>query len=341
MHRIRPRAIPSAFPRPTKTASNHAPFRSYQRLPFGRSGPQYQRFNARSGITGLFTRWAARPTFYRDVGVLTAGTGTIYVLNLEEVPVSGRRRFNFVPAKMEEALGESTVAEIKQQYAGRFLPDHDPRVRLVKKVLERLLPFAFQEGQGLSEMAWEVHVIDSPEENAFVVPGGKVFVFTGILPHCQDEDGIAAVLGHEIAHVVAHHTAERMSQAPLLLLPLLASLALDISFYSANMLLQLFLSMPASRKHEAEADYIGLLMSAQACYRPEAALEFWTRMEKVGQGGPPEFLSTHPSSHNRGEKIREALPRAWEVAEQSECQGTGRLVGGFRSAVGGGAVVRW
>ncbi len=74
-------------------------------------------------------------------------------------------------------------------------------------MLERLLPFAFREGKGLSEMTWEVHVIDSPEQNAFVVPGGKVFVFTGILPHCQNEDGIAAVLGHEIAHVVAHHTA--------------------------------------------------------------------------------------------------------------------------------------
>lgn len=129
------------------------------------------------------------------------------MLNLEEVPVSGRRRFNFIPAKVEEALGESTVEQIRQEYAGRFLPDHDPRVKLVKRVLERLLPFAFREGKGLSEMTWEVHVIDSPEQNAFVVPGGKVFVFTGILPYCRDEDGVAAVLGHEIAHVVAHHTA--------------------------------------------------------------------------------------------------------------------------------------
>lgn len=207
MHRIRPRAFPSAFPRPAQTTLNRAPFRNYQKLPFGRGGPQYQRFSARSGVAGLFTRWAARPTFYRDVGVITAGAGTVYVLNLEQVPVSGRRRFNFIPAKIEEALGESTVEEIKQQYSGRFLPEHDPRVRQVKRVLERLLPFAFQEGEGLREMTWEVHVIDSPEQNAFVVPGGKVFVFTGILPHCQNEDGIAAVLGHEIAHVVAHHTA--------------------------------------------------------------------------------------------------------------------------------------
>ena len=106
---------------------------------------------------------------------------------------------------MEERLGRSTVDEIKQQYAGQILDDRDPRVRQVKKVLERLLPFA--EGEGLTGLNWEVHVIDSPEQNAFVVPGGKVFVFTGILPLCQGEDGIAAVLGHEIAHIVAHHTA--------------------------------------------------------------------------------------------------------------------------------------
>ncbi|KAL1647249.1 metalloendopeptidase [Didymella pomorum] len=328
MHRIRPRTLPRPSFHPRASANNNVPFRTYQKLPFGRNNQQYQRFSARSGIASFFTNWAQKPTFYRDIGVITAGGGAVYVLNLEEVPVSGRRRFNFIPAKVEEALGESTVAEIQQQYAGRFLDEDDPRSRMVKRVLERLLPFAFKEGHGLSEMNWEVHVIDSEEQNAFVVPGGKVFVFTGILPHCQDEDGIAAVLGHEIAHVVARHTAERMSQAPLILIPILASLALDVSFYSANMILP-------SRKHEAEADYIGLLMAAQACYRPEAAMEFWARMEKSGQQGPPQILSTHPSNHNREEKIREWLPKAHEKAEASECSNTRRYVEDFRSALGG------
>jgi predicted Zn-dependent protease len=131
--------------------------------------------------------------------------GGIYVYNLEEVPVSGRRRFNIISPSLEESLGKATVDQVKEQYQGQFLSDHDPRVRQVKQVLERLLPFA--EGEGLRGMDWEVHVIDSPEQNAFVAPGGKVFVFTGILPLCKNEDGIAAVLGHEIAHVVAHHTA--------------------------------------------------------------------------------------------------------------------------------------
>jgi Zn-dependent protease with chaperone function len=200
MQRIRP------FLRNPAPLLRSPPSRGYQKIPFNRSGgPQYKRFGGArgSGLASLLARWAARPTFYRDVGVLTAGTGAVYVLNLEEVPVSGRRRFNVVSARMEASLAASTVAEIQQQYAGRILADGDARVRLVRRVLDRLVPFA----QGVGDVQWEVTVIESPEENAFVVPGGKVFVFTGILDACRDEDGVAAVLGHEIAHVVAHHTA--------------------------------------------------------------------------------------------------------------------------------------
>jgi hypothetical protein len=206
MFRIRPSL--RAFQPPIRLSQplrNHAPFRTYQQQRFG-GGPQYKRFGSSSGgLSGLFFRWAARPTFYRDVGLITVGTGGFYVYNLEEVPVSGRRRFNIISPGMEESMGKATVDQVKEQYRGQFLSDNDPRVLQVKKVLERLLPFA--EGEGLRGMNWEVHVIDSPEQNAFVAPGGKVFVFTGILPLCRDEDGIAAVLGHEIAHVVAHHTA--------------------------------------------------------------------------------------------------------------------------------------
>jgi len=341
MHRVRPRL--SAFrPSPRLPQHAHQPFRThsqtraYQQLPFsGRgNGPQYKRFSAQSGgITGLLYRWAQRPTFYRDVGLISAGTGGVYLYNLEQVPVSGRRRFNIISPGIEEALGQQSVEQVRQEYQGRILPDSDARVRQVKRVLERLLPYA--EGEGLKDLNWEVTVIESPEQNAFVAPGGKVFVFTGILPLCRDEDGIAAVLGHEIAHVVAHHTAERMSQAPLILLGALALSMFDVSFYSGKMLLDLFLSMPASRKHEAEADYIGLLMMAQGCYRPEAAMQFWTRMEKAGGAGPPQILSTHPSHHNREEKIREWLPQAMEKAEASDCAVTSQLATQFSSAIDG------
>jgi hypothetical protein len=209
MFRIRP---VQAFQSPLRTSRipphtlcNHISFRAYQQQRFGR-GPQYKRFGSTSGgVSGLLFRWAARPTFYRDVGIITAGAGGVYLFNIEEVPVSGRRRFNIISPGLEEMLGKATVDQVKEQYQGQFLADSDPRVRQVQRVLERLLPYA--EGEGLKGMDWEVHVIDSPEQNAFVAPGGKVFVFTGILPLCESEDGIAAVLGHEIAHVVAHHTA--------------------------------------------------------------------------------------------------------------------------------------
>jgi metalloendopeptidase OMA1, mitochondrial len=100
---------------------------------------------------------------------------------------------------------------------------------------------------------------------------------------------------------------------------MLALWSIDFSFYASMMLLNLFLSWPGSRKQEAEADYIGLLMMAEGCYRPEAAMELWNRMEQKGGQAPPQILSTHPSNHNREEKIREWLPKAYEKAESSEC----------------------
>jgi predicted Zn-dependent protease len=224
------------------------------------------------------------------------------------------------------------MEQIKEEYKGRFLPDYDPRVKQVTKVLKRLLPYV--KDTGLENVDWEVHVIESPEQNAFVIPGGKVFVFTGILPLCKDEDGIAAVLGHEIAHVVAHHTAERMSQAPIILLGIAALAMFDVSLYSSKLILDLFLSWPGSRKQEAEADYIGLLMMAQGCYRPEAAMEFWNRMERMGQQTPPQVLSTHPSNHNREAAIREALPKAHEIQENSDCHALMSYHDQFKAAFG-------
>ncbi|KAL5379141.1 hypothetical protein DPSP01_008592 [Paraphaeosphaeria sporulosa] len=317
------RAFESAFRTVRSPArfrpAKHAQSRAYRQIRFGDKSPQgaYGRLQF---ISSFFRRWAARPTFYRDVGLISLGTGGAYVYNLEEVPISGRRRFNIISPRIEAQIGAATVGEVQQQYQGQMLPDWHPTVRRVKKVLERLIPFA--EEAGLHDVDWEIHVIDSPEANAFVAPGGKVFVFTGILPLCEDDNGIAAVLGHEIAHVVAHHTAEKLSQAPFVLLGVLALMTFDLSFQLSSAVLNLFLSMPAGRKQEAEADQIGLMIMARACYRPEAAMEFWHRMETTGGAAPPELLSTHPSHHNREEKIRGWLPRAHEQAERSECGAT-------------------
>jgi len=217
-------------------------------------------------------------------------------------------------------FGRSMYDDTMQEYASQILPSYSPEHRLVQRVLDRLIP-----ASGLQDEEWEIHVIRDPQKNAFVIPGGKVFVFSGIMDVAKGDDGMAAVLGHEIAHNVAHHAAERMSQS-LVFLPLamvfFAYVGLDPSI--ARFAVNLAFTLPGSRKQEAEADYIGLLMMAESCYDPRAAMGLWASMEEEEKGAPPQFLSTHPSNHNRLDKIREWLPQAEAKRENGEC---GNLAG--------------
>ena len=235
--------------------------------------------------------------------------------NLEEVPVSHRRRFNIVgPAKEAEA-GKMMYQQTMQQYGNQILPAYHPKSRMVQRVLNRLIPHS-----GLEDEQWEVHVIEDPMKNAFVIPGGKVFVFSGILDVCQDDDGLAAVLGHEIAHNVAHHAAERMSKSNILLGVVMAGfLLIGVDPGIGNILTEFAFTRPGSRSQESEADYIGLLMMSESCYRPGAAMDLWARMEEEEKNAPPQFMSTHPSNHNRLEQIRQWLPEAEAKRDSSEC----------------------
>ncbi|KAH0366608.1 hypothetical protein KCU65_g5217, partial [Aureobasidium melanogenum] len=285
---------------------------------FGRGGGyQYSRFQQAGG---LMRRWAARRTFYYEVGGLAGACGGFYIYNLEVVPVSGRRRFNIVSASTEQQSGQELYQQVVQEYQGRILPPSHPQHKLVQRVLNRLIPHS---GLPAETNNWEVHVIRDEQKNAFVIPGGKVFVFSGILDVCQGEAGLAAVLGHEIAHNVAHHSAERMSSyAVFLPVAIVASLLLglgDIGNVFTRMVVDLAFLRPGSRKQESEADYIGLMMMAQACYDPSAAVGLWSRMHAAEHDAPPEFISTHPSSHNRMEKIQSWLGEAEMKREQSGC----------------------
>jgi predicted Zn-dependent protease len=199
--------------------------------------------------------------------------------------------------------------------------------------VERLLPAT----HGLSSSdEWHVHVIDDPDQkNAFVLPGGKVFVFTGLLPIAKDEQGLAAVLGHEIGHNVAHHMAERLSNSVIVgLAAIIISSLLDVSGQLSSSIASLALSLPNSRTQEMEADRIGLLMMAESCYDPEAAVDLWTRMQQAEQFSPPQFMSTHPTSYNRRELIKSWLPEARQKYEQSNCAMIGRHVPDFKEALG-------
>lgn len=285
----------------------------------------YQRFQQSRGI---LVRWAQHPRFYYHVAAIGFAVGGVYVFNLEEVPVSHRRRFRIVSYAMEQQMGETMYQQTMAQFRGSILPPHHPAHRLAARVAERLIPHS-----GLAHDAWEVHVIDSPEKNAFVIPGGKIFVFSGILPVCGDEAGLAAVLGHEIAHNVAHHAAERMSQSFVWLpVAIVASFIVGIDFGIGRLLVDLAFLKPGSRAQESEADYIGLLMMAEACYNPSAAVDMWARMHEEEKGAPPQWISTHPSNYNRMEKIRDWLPQAEDKLDESGCHQAGRH-GMFRVTV--------
>ncbi|KAJ2036812.1 metalloendopeptidase [Coemansia sp. S155-1] len=188
--------------------------------------------------------------------------------------------------------------------------------RDVRKVAKRLIDATDTEND------WEVHVIYAPDEkNAFVLPGGKIFVFSGLLSVTQDDDGLATVLSHEIAHQLANHSAEKLSQANLLgFLYLVASFFVDPNFLQFGRAMStLLLELPNSRQCEQEADQLGLYLMAKACYDPEQAVSLWQRMKAAELSSPPQFLNTHPSTDSRIENIRALLPQANMKRETANC----------------------
>lgn len=166
---------------------------------------------------------------------------------------------------------------------------------------------------------WEFNLVDNKEVNAWCMPGGKVVVYTGILPVTQNETALAIVLGHEIAHAVLTHGKERMSdQLAAQGLGELGSAVLGTDKKAVNIFNQIYgvsaeygALLPNSRKQELEADHYGLIFAAMAGYDPRVAIDFWTRMSNVGNGQkPPTFLSDHPSDEQRIQKLKELLPEA-------------------------------
>ncbi|KUI74154.1 Mitochondrial metalloendopeptidase OMA1 [Cytospora mali] len=290
------------------------------------------------------------PRTHTVVAVSVALAVGFYFWNLEVVPVSGRKRFN---CYSENSVKELSVMQYKrliydmEQQGARFLGDWDPRTIMVKRVMARLIPVSgVPEGE-----EWEVRVIDDRRTaNAFVLPGGKVFVYSGILGLARTESQLAAVLGHEIAHNLAKHYGERLSQSvgetaflgSLLMLLAATPLTFIVGWMFGGNLLDLLFSRPMGRMQESEADYIGLMMMAEACYDPRDAVAFWQRMERAHQQSDvdvPEWASTHPSNQHRIERINEWLPKAMEKREASDCHGTQGFAEMFRRAMARGDVM--
>ena len=235
----------------------------------------------------------------------------LLVVACTQAPFTKRSQLILVSAEEETKLGAQAYREV---LAKSPTVKSDRYVGPVRRIGERLAQAANR-----SDYHWEFAVIDDPMQiNAFALPGGKVAVYTGILPVAEDSDGLAVVMGHEIAHVIARHGAERMSQGLATQLGANVLSAAVGGSPGGNVLLaayglgaQVGVLLPYSRTQESEADHIGLILMAEAGYDPRAAPAFWERMSRVASGGsPPEFLATHPSNETREQQIRAWLPEA-------------------------------
>ncbi len=228
-------------------------------------------------------------------------------------PYTGRTQLITVSAAEEVRLGEAAFEDAK---SGAVLVD-DSRALLVRRVGERIAA-----ASGRSDYRWEFILTASDEVNAFALPGGKVVFHSGILPYCAGEDGVAAVMAHEVAHVLARHGAERLSQARLLDF---GGAAVSAVFSGGSPAVRKGVAgaygmggkvgvlLPFSRKHEGEADEMGLVLMAKAGFDPATARDFWRRLLEGQKGGrASEILSSHPSGEDRLRRIEELLPIARE-----------------------------
>ncbi|MEC7120472.1 MAG: M48 family metallopeptidase [Pseudomonadota bacterium] len=192
----------------------------------------------------------------------------------------------------------------------------------LRGVANRLTPHVSTFRTDARGWRWEVNTIQANDLNAFVMPGGKVMFYSGIVSRLQlTDDEIAAIMGHEIAHALREHARERISRdvAQQTGLGLLASVVglTQGQAQAAGMAAQLGLQLPHSRAQEEEADVLGLELMARAGYNPQAALTLWQKMRKASQGEPPKFLSTHPSTGDRMAQIQRLLPRVMPIYQQA------------------------
>ena len=238
------------------------------------------------------------------------------------VPLTGRRQLSLVS---DADMLSMSFSQYDQFLKENKLSANTAQTNMVKGIGRRIqnaVATYFAQNnlsQDLNGFAWEFNLIDSKEVNAWCMPGGKVVVYSGILPVTQNETGLAVVMGHEIAHAVAKHSNERMSQALLAQLggqTLAAALQqkpqqtqqLWMGLFGVGV--QLGAILPYSRLQEGEADHLGLIFMAMAGYDPNGAIEFWQRMSQNAGAKPPEFLSTHPSDKTRLAKIKATIPEA-------------------------------
>ncbi len=258
------------------------------------------------------------------------GAGICGCLGCKSAPITGRRQLMLIPEQNEIAMGTQAFADVDKEQQG--VPSNSRYSELVHRVGLRIA--------GVSERTdyqWETRVVASSEQNAYCLPGGKIVVYDGILPVCENEAGLAVVMSHEVAHVLARHGGERMSQQSALngmqtavgyVMRNKEQVSRDIFMKAYGMATTYGVVLPYSRKHESEADHIGLMLMARAGYDPAEAPRFWTRFAAANTGEKPaEFLSTHPADGRRASDLEQLLPQALDVYRTAAAPiGVGELI---------------
>jgi len=255
--------------------------------------------------------------------------GAVGVVGCQTNPYTGRSQLLITSVDQEMQMGAQAYDQIKSDPKMKL--SQDPReIEPVKRVAARIIEAAKRSKYAdmAKQFQWDVTVIkDDKTANAFALPGGKMAVYTGIFPVAKTEAGLAAVMGHEVVHALARHGAERMSQGQLTNAALEVAGA-AIGAGSNNSLLgqatmaalgvgaQVGVLLPFSRKHESEADYVGILMAADAGYDPRESIELWERMARLSGGGQAEFLSTHPSHGTRIDQLKAWMPEAMAIYQK-------------------------
>lgn len=247
-----------------------------------------------------------------------------------KVPISNRKQMNLIPDAQITQLSLTEYRDFLSK--AKIVPATDANTQMVKGVGQKISSAVtrFLAQNKMSDRVkgynWEFNLVDDKSINAFCMPGGKVVVFTGLLPVTRDENALAFVMGHEVAHAVARHGNERVSQG---LVAQLGGVALDVALAQKNQQTRALVQqaygmgvtvggiLPFSRLHESEADKLGMVFMAMAGYDPSKSSELWSRMSAASGGGkPPEFLSTHPSDAKRQADMRKFLPQAMKYYQK-------------------------
>jgi predicted Zn-dependent protease len=275
------------------------------RMPLG--GRTSKMDGAMKAILGVLI---ARPLIAIAIAAVVVGVGLLF-LHRQKTPVTHRVQHVELTDRQQMQLGSQEYAKTLRENRARIVRSGPEYVR-VQRVAKRIEAVAARDKPGF---VWKVTVLRKNVANAYCLPGGKIVVYSGILPITENDAGLATVLGHEVAHATAEHVAERIARQDLTHVAAVI-VAGGVAFTPAQFvrieaLLGVGASLPFSRSQESEADHIGLVYMARAGYDPHQAVAFWKRMQRASKGQePPEFLSDHPSDAHRVERVESWLPEA-------------------------------